>query len=115
MPTTETGKHAEAVVAAFLEAKGFTVMAKNWRTKWCEIDIIATKENTVYFVEVKYRKSTAWGAGLDYITPKKMQQMQFAAQFWIARHGEANNYRLAAAEVGGSNFTVREWIEDILS
>jgi uncharacterized protein (TIGR00252 family) len=99
--TTEIGRAAETVAAEFLTAKGCAVLMQNWRTRWCEIDIVAERSGTLYFVEVKYRKSDAWGAGLDYITAKKLRQMHFAAEFWVAKHTFSGDYRLAAIELTG--------------
>jgi uncharacterized protein (TIGR00252 family) len=102
MSTTEVGRAAETAAAAFLIAKGCTILAQNWRTRWCEIDIVAIRGTVIYFVEVKYRASGAWGSGLDYITPRKLQQMHFAAQFWCAKHAFGGDYRLAAIELTGN-------------
>lgn len=71
MKTTFIGKRAESRVADFLKNKGFKILAQNWRTKVCEIDVIAQKDKVAYFVEVKYRSSEKQGDGLEYITPKK--------------------------------------------
>lgn len=100
--TTATGRAAEDAAAEFLQAKGCTVLAQNWRTRWCEIDIVAHRGNVIYFVEVKYRAKAAWGTGLDYVTPKKLRQMHFAAEFWVAKHKFGGDYRLAAVELTGN-------------
>jgi len=102
MSTTAVGRAAESVAAEFLIAKGCTVLAQNWRTRWCEIDIVAHREGIIYFVEVKYRARSNWGDGLAYITPQKLRQMQFAATFWAARHQFLGDYRLAAIELAGN-------------
>lgn len=81
MTTFEIGRKAEARAAAFLERKGCRLLEQNWRTRWCEIDIVAERDGIVYFCEVKYRSHNRQGSGMDYITPKKLQQMQFAAEF----------------------------------
>ena len=51
------GAKAEKHVADYLVRNGFKIVASNWKTKWCEIDIVAKKDECVYFVEVKYRGS----------------------------------------------------------
>jgi uncharacterized protein (TIGR00252 family) len=100
--STAAGRAAEDTAAAFLAAKGCAVHEQNWRTRWCEIDIIATRGNVVYMVEVKYRAKDVWGTGFDYITPKKLLQMRFAAEFWCAKHHWRGDYRLAAIELTGN-------------
>ena len=113
MSTTSTGRAAEDAAAAFLREQGYKVLDQNWRTRWCEIDIVAKKDNVVSFVEVKYRKSTDFGSGLDYVTPKKQQQMAFAAQFWVSSHNWSGDYNLSAVEVTGPNLEITEFIETL--
>lgn len=112
--STEVGRHAEQIAAKHLESLGYRVHSLNWRTRWCEIDIVATKDSVVYFVEVKYRRTNTFGGGLDYITDRKLAQMHFAAEFWMARHSSvARDYRLGAVEVTGENYSVMAWLDDL--
>jgi len=66
----------------------------------------------VYFVEVKYRASSTFGDGFAYITAKKQQQMQFAAEFWLKTHNYNGACQLAAASVDGATNKV-EFIDDL--
>jgi ribonuclease HII len=99
--STATGRRAEAAAADYLRRHGFCVLECNWRTRWCEIDIVASKGDVVYFVEVKYRRRDDWGSGLEYVTHRKLRQMYFAAHFWAAQHGGSTDYRLVAVELTG--------------
>lgn len=99
MTTTELGQRAERLVARHLQALGYKVIAQNWKTKTCEIDLIAYKNNTVCFVEVKYRSRGSYNKGLNYITASKQKQMSYAAKLWVARHNWHGSYRLSAASV----------------
>jgi uncharacterized protein (TIGR00252 family) len=112
--STATGRQAEHAVATFLRHHGCEVLAQNWRTRWCEIDIVAHKDGIVYFVEVKYRGSVQWGSGLDYITPKKLRQMRFAAEFWCATNPAASHYQIAAAELTGNPPRITGWVRNIV-
>lgn len=107
------GREAEAAAARYLESQGFTVIAQNWRTKRCEIDIVATKKRTAYCAEVKYRQNTQQGSGLEYITPKKQQQMSFAAEIWAAQNNWKGEIVLSAIEVSGENYEITKFIETI--
>jgi uncharacterized protein (TIGR00252 family) len=113
MKTFDIGRQAEAAAAAFLERKGCTVIVQNWRTRWCEIDVIAQKDTTMYFCEVKYRSTSQQGTGLDYITPKKLQQMRFAAEMWVHQHSWQGEYSLCAIEVSGREFRVTAVVKDL--
>jgi len=104
---------AEAAVAVYLKKQGYAIVEQNWRTRWCEIDVIAQKGKAVYFCEVKYRLSDREGGGLDYVTPKKLQQMRFAAEGWVHLTGWKGEYQLCAAEVSGPDFRVSNFVEDL--
>lgn len=114
MSTFDTGRKAEACAAEFLQRKGCKLLEQNWRTRWCEIDIVAMREKIVYFCEVKYRSHDRQGSGLDYITPKKLQQMQFAAELWVTEHRWKGAYELCAIEVSGPEYRITNVIRDLL-
>lgn len=108
----DSGNKAENKVAGYLTENGFKIVELNWKTKWCEIDIIARKEDCIYFVEVKYRGSDSQGSGFDYVTPKKLRQMDLAARSWVEINNWDGEQTLSAAEVSGLDFDI-EFIEQI--
>lgn len=97
--TKAIGDKAEDDVAAWLESNGFHIIERNWRTRRCEIDCIADKNGTRFFIEVKYRSSQYYGGGVAAITPKKLQQMSFAAELYSASHSYSGNAQLAVVSV----------------
>ncbi|MBI3984012.1 YraN family protein [Candidatus Microgenomates bacterium] len=99
--STSTGQWAEDVAANYLANKGYKVLEKNWKNRWCEIDIVAQRTKRIHFVEVKYRRSKDFGGGLDYITRRKGQQMQFAALQWVGEHSWQADYQLDVIAVEG--------------
>lgn len=111
MKTVRIGRGAEAAVSLYLESKGFKILDRNWRTKVCEIDLVTSKDDIVFFIEVKYRMRDEQGDGFDYITPKKLTQMEFAARLWCSVNKWEGDYRLAAASVKGVRFDHIEIIE----
>lgn len=109
-----SGHHAEKVVARYLQQQGYKVYALNWRTPRAEIDIVAqVPGRPLVFVEVKYRRTSRQGMGLEYITPRKLAQMEFAARLWTAAHNYQGDYTLGAAEVSGPDFAVSGFIESV--
>lgn len=84
------GNEAEEKAAKWLLSQGFTISERNWKTKYCEIDCIARKNGILYFVEVKYRTSSKQGGGVAAITPKKLEQMRFAAELYMTRNTKLN-------------------------
>ena len=112
--TTKTiGDRAETVVAEYLQREGHEILERNWRTKFCEIDIVSRHGDTVYFTEVKYRKNANYGDGLAAITPKKLRQMKFAVELYSVRLTRGEQVVLAAASVTGDDFVLEDWIKII--
>ena len=102
----EAGHKGEDAAAKYLEGLGHKILARNWKTKWCEIDIVSEKDDVFYFVEVKYRRM---GGGLDAITPKKQEQMRFAAELYLKKF-QNKSARLAAIAVSGDNYQVTDFL-----
>lgn len=109
--TKQIGDSAENEVANYLVRFGHDIVDRNWRTKFCEIDIISKKADVLYFTEVKYRKRPDQGGGFAAITPKKLRQMKFAAEYYALKNNLKNiNLRLAAASVTGEKYAVEQWM-----
>lgn len=70
MTNYSVGHTAEEYVDKFLQKQGYKIIELNWKTKYCEIDIIAQNKKIIYFIEVRYRQSDSQGSGLEYITEK---------------------------------------------
>lgn len=98
-------------MAQLLERRGFEVIGCNWKTRICEIDVIAKRSGIIYLVEVKYRRSDFAGDGFEYITAQKMHKMSFAAEIWKQTYGWHGDYRLMAAAVSGPDCERIELIE----
>jgi len=108
--TRQIGDMGEQTAADWLTADGHEIIARNWRTRYCEIDIVSMKDDVLWFTEVKYRKNADFGGGLAAITPKKQQQMRFAAGLFMAKHPqyEGCDMRLLAVAVEGNPPVVKE-------
>ncbi len=113
MTTTSSGRQAEARAVEYLKQQNFEVIDQNWRTRYCEIDIVAQKDRRIYFVEVKYRTKDSWGSGVDYITPSKLKQMAYGAEMWVNANNWQADYQLAVIEVTGLDFVITNFITDI--
>ncbi|MCY1366795.1 hypothetical protein D9M69_537010 [compost metagenome] len=110
--TKQIGDAAEDKVAKYLVRSGHEIMERNWKTKFCEIDIVSKYGDTVYFTEVKYRKKPDQGGGLAAITNKKQRQMTFAAEYYAVKYSlKSFSLRLAAASVTGQPPEVEEFLE----
>ena len=113
MTNYASGHHAEQIAAEYLRAHGYRVLDINWKSKMAEIDIVAEKAGGVIFFEVKHRKTSWQGSGLDYITPAKFNQMQFAARLWVHAHRYKGEYSLGAIELTGEAYEVTEVLDEL--
>jgi putative endonuclease len=111
--TVDIGRKAEKAASTYWEMRGYRVLERNWRRPRCEIDIIAEKDGTIYFVEVKYRRDNGQGGGLEAITPTKLKQMRYAATSWLVETKWQGPSQLAAIEMTGPDFTVLSFLDDI--
>lgn len=113
MTTRQIGDKGEQAAADWLAADGHEIVARNWRTRYCEIDIVSVKGETLYFTEVKYRKNDDFGDGLAAITAKKQRQMRFAAELFLASKPECSGMaaKLLAASVSGDPPAVQAVVE----
>ncbi|MHB8707554.1 MAG: YraN family protein [Desulfuromonadales bacterium] len=77
------GKQGEELAARYLEQRGFTIVARNHRTPIGELDIIARDRRYLLFVEVKTRRSNAFGAPAEAVGAHKQRQILRAAQWFL--------------------------------
>ena len=110
--TKQLGDQGEQMVVDYLETSGHEIVARNYKTKLFEVDIISQKNEMLYFTEVKYRSDHDFGEALDFIDKKKQQKMHLAVEGFMATHPEYANFRptLAVAAVG-KDFCLEEWFE----
>lgn len=82
---TKTGLEAESLVSSHLAGKGYTILDRNWRRPWGELDIVASYRGVVHFVEVKASRANV--AGFEPFLRAdghKMHKVQRTAQTWLA-------------------------------
>ena len=110
--TKQLGDRGEQVVVDYLVESGHEIVARNYKTKLFEVDIISRKNEMFYFTEVKYRSGRDFGGALDFIDKKKQQKMHLAVEGLMATHPEYADFRptLAVAAVG-KDFRLEEWFE----
>jgi putative endonuclease len=86
------GATGERHAARYLASKGYKILASNYRCRYGEIDIIATKMNKIVFVEVKTRSSWNFGKGSEAVNYVKQHKIRKVALYYMsetnARYGE---------------------------
>jgi putative endonuclease len=90
----EIGKAGEKLAEAYLAEKGFTILHRNWRCGHEEIDLIATKEEMLHFVEVKYRSSDVYGHPEEAVTRKKIKTLLRAVEQFLYQHPHFCDFRM---------------------
>jgi putative endonuclease len=94
------GRRCEDLAAAHLEARGWRILERNARDGPREVDIIAERDGTIAFIEVKGRARADRGHPLEAIGHAKRRDLARAARAWIARHGHRTGaYRFDAVSV----------------
>jgi putative endonuclease len=83
----ELGRDGEEAAAGYLAQRGMQVVARNWRCRYGEIDIIALDGAALVFCEVKTRRGTGFGVPLAAITTSKLARMRRLAVLWLEEHG----------------------------
>lgn len=110
--TKQIGDLAESIASDYLKQADHKIIERNWKTKFCEIDIISKHQDTIYFTEVKYRKKSDQGGGLSAVTTTKLKQMKFASECYVASHNISNvDLRLATISLTNNPPVVEIFLE----
>lgn len=99
-------KKGEKLAKEYLEQNKYKILTTNFYCRQGEIDIIAKKEDTVIFVEVKTRSNTAYGKPADAITEKKKIRMLKAINYYLYKYDVREYVRIDAIEV---SFKENKW------
>ncbi len=88
-PRQDLGQWGETLAAEYLQAHGYTILERNVHTAHGEIDIVASKEGSTIFVEVKTRKSSAFANPEDSVSSRKQAFLMFAAETYFNLHPDS--------------------------
>jgi putative endonuclease len=80
------GKSGEDLAAAELERRGYAILARRYRTRHGEIDIVADDAGTLVFIEVKVRATRECGSAAEAVTRDKQRRLGSMAADYLARH-----------------------------
>lgn len=80
------GYYFEHIAQKYLKEKGYIILETNFTCKFGEIDIIALKNSTLIFIEVKGRKNTDFGYPCEYVTPYKIKKIISAANYYLLKN-----------------------------
>ncbi len=80
----ETGRTGESLACNFLVKRGFSLLHTNWKSGKNEVDIIASKDGTLHFVEVKTKAGKGLGLPEQRVNPAKLARMKRAAEQYVS-------------------------------
>ncbi len=99
MDTKLIGRWGEARAAEYLIKKGYTIVAQGYRTRYGEIDLIASNRKYLAFVEVKTRKSASFARAMEYVDAHKQRKLAACAAMWLSENKTKLQPRFDVIEV----------------
>jgi len=114
----DRGQDAEQACCKYLQQQGLKLLAKNYHGRRGELDLVMRDNNTVVFVEVRYRKNNTYGGALESITSSKQEKLRLTAEQYLQRETKLQNGRFDVVAMtekvqnNGSNFYAFEWIKN---
>lgn len=109
----QRGSRWERAAESFLHGKGLRTVARNYHSRFGEVDLVMLDEPVLVFVEVRYRRSDRHGSGAETVTPSKQARLVSAARQFLRNHS-AHARRACRFDVvsigGGGAATELNWI-----
>lgn len=102
------GEVGERIAERWLRRQGWRIVQRRFRNGRRDIDLVAEREGTVAFVEVKARRGEHFGGPVGAVNWRKQRELTRSAHVWIDRHGRAHeSYRFDVIGVLVSGERVR--------
>ena len=114
MATGPVGSHGEDAAADAYRRRGYRVVARNWRCRLGELDLVVERRGVLVFCEVKSRRGSAYGGGFEAVTWRKQAKLRALAELFLQASGSrpaSVRFDVASVAVGGSRSAV-ELFED---
>ncbi|NIP73385.1 MAG: YraN family protein [Gammaproteobacteria bacterium] len=111
------GRRAEQLACEHLESRGLRPVARNYRCKAGELDLIMEEADTLVFVEVRFRRNTRYGSGTETVDRRKRAKVIAAASHYLQRcesRGRACRFDVVSITTDRRAFAI-QWIRDAFS
>ena len=95
-----------------LQTQGLRLLDRNFRSRTGEIDLIMQQEQTLVFVEVRFRQTCDYGSPAETVTPHKQQRLISAAMHYLQQQGLDLPCRFDIVAISGARQERIEWIQD---
>jgi Holliday junction resolvase-like predicted endonuclease len=113
MPRDHTHR-LQTAAKTYLEMRGYDIIEQSWHQSRYTVDIIAKKDDVVYFVNVKNVHSNNQETAADAVTASKIKQLQQAALSWVGEYKWLGQYRLSTVDIDSANLAVLGFIDNEL-
>ncbi|HEV7331411.1 MAG TPA: YraN family protein [Flavisolibacter sp.] len=90
----EIGREGEKLAEVYLAEHGYKMLYRNWRHGRFEVDLIATKNGMLRFIEVKFRSSSQYGQPEEAVNKKKIRDLLQAIEQFLFLNTQYNDFRL---------------------
>lgn len=117
-PAHSVGARLEGAAEDYLKARGLATLMRNYRCRGGEIDLVMRQGEVIVFVEVRYRRSRAFGSAAESVDRRKQQRLLLAARHFLARHRIHDRYpcRFDVLALHGPQGALEvDWIEGAFS
>ncbi len=112
----QLGIQFEHAALCYLEARGLSLLCRNYRCKFGEIDLIMLDKSTLVFVEVRYRRSTSYGTAAATVDARKQARVRVTARQFLHSHLQFRQhicrFDVIAIEAQTTDKSVIQWIPD---
>jgi putative endonuclease len=112
--TGPIGSRGEDAAADAYRRRGFRIVARNWRCRLGELDLVVQRRSVLVFCEVKSRRESVFGGGFEAVTRRKQAKLRAVAEAFLqatGSHPQAIRFDVASVSVRGPRSTV-ELFED---
>ena len=106
-----SGAQAEDLACAHLERAGLKLLARNYRCPQGEIDLVMDDRDALVFVEVRYRRTNAFGTPAETVDRRKRARLQAAAGHYLLTHSADRACRFDVVAISGRDARI-EWLRD---
>ena len=111
----ETGRQGEELAVEWLLAQGFAILHRNWKYSYFELDVIASKDSILHFIELKARTTDTFGYPEEGVTAKKLERLMNAGEEFLYQHPEWNRIQYNILSIRLHRYKAPEYffLEDV--
>ena len=113
LSSSQLGRAGEDIACAFLTARGLHIVARNWRCRHGELDLVARRPGLVVIGEVKTRRGHSCGEAAESVTPDKLRRLRTVARCWLAAsscHASVVRFDVVVVEWSGATLSCTHYL-----